>query len=482
VHYRAGEWRTSFLPLGFAISRTESADAAGALCKAVLAAMADAGVDLAPRVGKLHLDGGPALLKALRANFPGVEIKRCLQHIMTDLRKIPGKWKKEVSIGRLVWLVEETAFFPLHLFHMTWSQELARIEKEHGAETSLASKHLQKNLLHKKEDGTLDALWRSCAHDAPFSTYTSNIIESFWRKYKLAHGSRPKHRDIVVEVEDLEDCVFMWLDDNEYDDLQHTLVIVGPEASKANTDLKEGKPVSFPTPPSEEPAAKRIPLRKLSARGIIGLAAEGPFVVRETSGTRERWACPKYDPDVFDEAKLRAFMRIVSGDSPPATEDLALFDIHLGFGDTGESVFHAGAVVKMMRDSTLLTFSEGKLTESHKDFFKGGQTEHILWFQHCKTWKDHGHMAEGKAKASPKRRTHAKQKPVAKAKAKEKAKAKPKGRPKKTIAPHQPDAPSPLRDQATDPAADIPQLDGEAGESCDKDDIEGQDCMPGTNW
>jgi len=162
--------------------------------------------------------------------------------------------------------------------------------------------------------------------------------------------------------------------------------IVGQDAFRPQRDLLggpqggDGRPSSFVKAPREENVADPPPTR-LTARGILGLAAEGPFAVHDEEGSTETWACPKYDPDLYDEKKLRAFKRIVGQGVRPSDADLALFDIRTGEDADGQSLFHAGAIVSMMRQYTLITLHDGKLTESHKDFCKRGQTEHILWVQ-----------------------------------------------------------------------------------------------------
>jgi hypothetical protein len=440
VHWRNNEWTKTFMPLGFAIARTETAEAASALCEAVLSEMMELDVDLEERIDKVYLDGGLALKKALRHNFPAADIRRCLEHLKKDIRTGRGAWRKELNVKRLVWLVEETAYMPLRIFSLVWLEEIAKLKRQHG-EQSLAARYLMKNLFWEREDGLLDAEWRSTALDAPYSTYTNNVIESFWLKYETAHGRRPLHRDIVNEVDDLEDCVYMWLDDGDYDFVHPELIIAGKEAFKASPALRggseggEGKPATFTKPPDEEKGAVKKTIRRLTARGIIGMAMEGPFAVYKEIGTQRCWACPKYDPDKFDEGKLTAFMRLLCDDDHPSQDDLAMFDIRLGVGDDGSPLFHASAVVNMMREYTLLTLEEGTLMETHRDFIEHGQTEHILWVQQMECWKDHCHMPEGKAKAKAKRRTHAKAKPMASPEPQAKPKARPRGRPKKAAAP-----------------------------------------------
>jgi len=137
VRWDGSKWTTTFLPLGFVVSRTETGDAANALCTSVIAAMRQLGVDLVDRVEAVFLDGGAGLLKGVPPCFPKSTTRRCLQHTTKDLTTGPGAWRKGVNVGRLRWLVEDTAFFPKHLFNFTWQQELAKYEKQHGADSKL---------------------------------------------------------------------------------------------------------------------------------------------------------------------------------------------------------------------------------------------------------------------------------------------------------------------------------------------------------
>ena len=76
----------------------------------------------------------------------------------------------------------------------------------------------------------------------------------------MGKGNLPKHLDLIKAMEELEDCIFMWIDDGKFSEIRTSLDIVGTEASTANRLLvgtggdspHRPEVLSFPAPPEGE--------------------------------------------------------------------------------------------------------------------------------------------------------------------------------------------------------------------------------------
>ena len=152
------------------------------------------------------------------------------------------------------------------------------------------------------------------------------------------------------------------------------------------------------------------------AENIVNLELEGPWAVHVVEGGRELWACPKYDPDHYNEGELRAFVEIMTK-SPAPVEALEI----LGISESGKIA--KGKLLSVLRKFTLVAAEQGRVTESHSDFCKFGQTEHTLWIELKKNWG----LRAGLSRKQKRRRGHVSKRAAKKAK-KAKAKAGPTGR------------------------------------------------------
>jgi hypothetical protein len=69
-------------------------------------------------------------------------------------------------------------------------------------------KHMLRSVVRRDPaSGAISADWQSPSDQstAPFDTYSNNVIESFWNVHGNAANKQPKHLDILVAVQDLED-------------------------------------------------------------------------------------------------------------------------------------------------------------------------------------------------------------------------------------------------------------------------------------
>jgi hypothetical protein len=207
----------------------------------------------------------------------------------------------------------------------------------------------------------------------PFSSYSENAIESFWKVHDNAASSLPTSPDILAEIQRIEKILMMWLEDDRFrnlkaeinrDQLAPRRLLRG--SNKLSTDELE---------PDDGGAKNRT---RLTLNGILDFA-KGDYYVEQWFGKRHVVACPKYDPERFDDAKLRAWLRLVADDAPMQEDDLRTLEIIVGSGVN--EVIHFTKVLSWARHYTVLEYSNDQLCEYHQDFAIEGRTEHSVWYE-----------------------------------------------------------------------------------------------------
>ena len=215
AHFSRGAWRTTFVPMAYAIAIQENRDACQALLESTVKLLCEAfEFNLAEHTASVHLDGGAALLKAFGAVFPEVPVKRCVEHVKKNMLQASRELSSSTKRKEVRTWVHRSAFLAPALFSMFWHGALNDLREDGGenfAEWLLdpaRGGHLQLD----KDTGLITAAWQSSlAHiQPPFSTYAQNSIESSWRAMDLAMDDMPNRVDIISEIRFLKQLTRTW--------------------------------------------------------------------------------------------------------------------------------------------------------------------------------------------------------------------------------------------------------------------------------
>ena len=327
-------------------------------------------------------------MRAFRERFLEAEIVRCLQHVKQNVVSKPRFWASR-NRGVLVrqW-VEQTAFFPAHLFSYFWEHafELLSFWGEDRFLRYLKGEHFF------RQGEVVRADWQSHQErlEAPFSSYSNNVLESMWRALDVAMDDVAPRVDILSEIRYWEQVCHLWHEQGKFVDLQPELR-TGSRPARPPMPLLRGEGVL-----SQRGAlAPGKQVRRFTAKGLIDLSAEQPVALLVQIGGQDYWACPKYDLDDFDEPTLRAFARVMVG--PLQGADLEALGVNVPEGVDLQRLVHVAARY------TLLHVREGRILETHADFAKAGVTEHVLWLQRHRSFANH----QGLAGRPKQRRLHA---------------------------------------------------------------------------
>ena len=94
THFVRTEWRSTFVPISFCVSRGETIPAVNALVGSTIEHIQhNHALDLIEHTVAVYLDGGPALLHAFNNKFPTATTVRCVEHVKKDITKNGAKWK-----------------------------------------------------------------------------------------------------------------------------------------------------------------------------------------------------------------------------------------------------------------------------------------------------------------------------------------------------------------------------------------------------
>ena len=133
--------------------------------------------------------------------------------------------------------VHRSAFLPPHLFSFFWLGALSELS-QHG-EGNFANWLLAPNcgghLTFDAVAGCIPASRRCSWEDTepPFSTYSSNSIESTWNAMDLVTDDMPRHVDLFTELEFLGQLTRYWYEKGIHSDILPELR-VGQKGMKAS--------------------------------------------------------------------------------------------------------------------------------------------------------------------------------------------------------------------------------------------------------
>ena len=370
---KAGAWNVSLLPLGFCISKEENAPAVQGLIDSVTNRFRDVhDFDLKARTAFTYLDGGKALKKAFGDSFPEARAARCLQHIKKNVAstKSRSKWEGKMRAQQVKRWVGDSAYLPAHLFHLFWEGALEKLRELH--EDKIVS-YLEDEVL-KRTEGKYDADWRTgfdSGLDAPFSTYSCNAIESFWRLRDQTEKDKPPRIDVMSDVMFFEETCKCWLKEKRWATLQGEL-----RAGKS-PDLMDPKFLRGGGAYAHRGSVAGIgkkQLRRFVFEGLHSLSKVVEVFFEHEEAGRKYWIAPKYNLNDFNKLTMIRFCRLMV--APPTLADLD----NAGLVTGGK--LDIEALLFFARKFTALSQDGDKLVETHEDFCERGQTEHLAWLQH----------------------------------------------------------------------------------------------------
>eukprot|EP00973_Karenia_brevis_P095378 12427060-Karenia_brevis.AAC.1 len=197
----------------------------------------------------------------------------------------------------------------------------------------------------------------------------------------------PRRVDILTEIAFLQELTLSWYQLQVHLQIQPHLII-GPQATPGNQQYLRGKGIVS----DREEGKHTKQVRRLTARSIMELQADGPFCIKTEGGTRLAkktqpfytvWACPKYDGSLYDASILRALPQVMLGETINVEAAKAL-----GFMTSSDAIDHM-RILYVFRHYTVIVATRDRIQEVHQDFLVYGESEHARWAEHQLGWQDH---------------------------------------------------------------------------------------------
>ena len=130
VHFTRGQWKTTFVPLAFALAPQENNKAAGALVDSVIESMRHVGIELVEQTAAVYLDGGAALVSIFQDRFPLATRVRCLQHVKKYIKKETWRWRHHDYNKNVTDHTHHSAFLEPELFDRFWRRVFKDLEDQ----------------------------------------------------------------------------------------------------------------------------------------------------------------------------------------------------------------------------------------------------------------------------------------------------------------------------------------------------------------
>ena len=311
-----------------------------------------------------HLDGGPALVKGFVEFFgQDFQLVRSLEHVKRHIRDQGVKKLTQSSwwASTKRWVSKSAFMRNNHVFDRYWHHCFQLLEDAGEADfvAYLQTEHFQ------KDAGVWTAAWRAAVLDPGYGSYSLNAVDSFW---KLLDHYVPEEKTLPLRqvMERYEYTGRVFQNDGKWSALcvaPSTLVtpaLVGEASAELSPrlDWKDGKQVG-----------------RMSCRTLQRLLAQEPPLMLEFNTGQENATMVfcKYGPSDFNAVEMEAFSDLVQSTSS-ATVDAAFQKI----GALDEEGFRPRLVSATYEKFTALYEEEGRLLESHQDYWQRGMTEHFL--------------------------------------------------------------------------------------------------------
>ena len=347
------------MPICFAVSTGETIPAVQALVESAIAQLRNQhGLDLPEQTTAVYLDGGPALLNVFPRYFPAATLVRCLEHVKKDATKARSKWKFRNHGAKTRVFMHKTAFWPKRRFSMFWIKYFHDLRAD--GEDDFVEYMLRNHMVEEKL--FLTAPWQSYSGLvlAPFSSHSSNCIESFWEVVDQATKDKPRCADLLTEIRYIEEVCKLWLTPDvdghcKFHNITSRITHVPTETSpisKASPTLVRGTNTLGDRPAPGDPNEKdNHQIRRLTTKGLRNLAARNRLCVdRPGEHGAHHYACVKYDGNLYD-AQLQA--ALIDAVIPDVSDDARTAALHhwghaVGRRHTTHAVsdasFHGGAL------------------------------------------------------------------------------------------------------------------------------------------
>ena len=144
---------------------------------------------------------------------------------------------------------------------------------------------------------------------SPYSSYSSNAIESFWRLTDIATSDMPRGVDITTEIIFLNEMCHVFFIENRFKNLFVSVPQIGPDVIPAPKLLKGSGALS-----DRDLNYKQY--RRLTAKSIRDLyELDHDIFLSHSVGESEWWVAPKYDGHLMIPDILHAFRRLVLAES-----------------------------------------------------------------------------------------------------------------------------------------------------------------------
>ena len=314
----------------------------------------------------VHLDGGPALMKAFQAFFgQDACIVRSLEHVKRNINKEGSKKLRNTSWWDTVkrW-VANTAFLRNdHVFDRFWHHAFGILD---GAGETDFSQYLRTNQFQKISD-LWTANWRAATQTPGYGSYALNAVDSF---FKLLDSYVPDEKTLpLLEVmSKYEHTGRVLLNEGQWAD-----VVVEPSTLLTPTLLGDDAE-SLLSPRLEHKDNKQVGCLNVKTLTRL-LEADQPMMLECSSGEGQqvRIFC-KYFPSDYNADHM---MSLAALETSKQGEEV---DAHFRRIEALDAEgFHPRYVTKLYGNFTALYEVDGVLVESHHDFWQRGITEHYIY-------------------------------------------------------------------------------------------------------
>ena len=354
---------TTFVLLGFALSPSENHVAVRMLLESLDAHVREHVPDGLRKASVAHIDGGPALVKGFGEFFgQDFQLVRSLEHVKRNIRDQGVKKLTQSSwwASTKRWVSKSAFMRNDHVFDRYWHHCFQLLEKAGESDflAYLQTEHFQ------KDAGLWTATWRAAVLDPGYGSYSLNAVDSFW---KLLDQYVPEEKSLPLRqvMERYEHTGRVLQNDGKWSALcvEPSTLVTPSLVGEASTEL---------SPRLDWKGDKQV--GRMSCRTLERLLAqEAPLVLQFNTEEKTTQVFCKYGPVDFDAVEMEALSDLVRSTSS-STVDAAFQKI----GALDENGFHPRRVTAVYEKFTALYEEEGRLLESHRDYWQCGMTEHFL--------------------------------------------------------------------------------------------------------
>ena len=261
--------------------------------------------------------------------------------------------------------VDASAFLPTPVFYCFWERALKKLEAAgQGSLVEYLTQRAGVGSLVRQND-VWCAKWQSSIEhvDPGFSTYSPNVIESYWRREDTMHGKNADHEVASAVFRKIENTVRVWATDSHFSNFLHA-----PGGLHAvQRSLVRGRGLWQGRGAFSARAFRRLTVEKLAALQKGGQqvcwagGCVGPFT--------QAWVLVHHDAAAFSEHRMRELLIVMMAPHVSACED--------AFPGIASSLSN---FLSLLHDFTIVgRTAAGRILDLHRNFIIKNTSEHALY-------------------------------------------------------------------------------------------------------